>query len=172
MLILGLHPANETLFEGNAVSHCPRINRVFLEVYPMRSGSVHYNDVIMGSMASQITSLAIVSWAVYSGTDQRKHQSTGSMASQITSLVIVSWAVYSGTDQRKHQSFMSLAFVRGIHRGPVNSPHKWPVTRKMFPFDDIIMSHGLLAGSICHCLAIKAPSQYKDRLIYVWRFPC
>ena len=24
-------------------------------------------------------------------------------------------------------------------RGPVNSPHKWPVTRKMFPFDDIIM---------------------------------
>ena len=34
---------------------------------------------------------------------------------------------------------MSLAFVRGIHRGPVNSPHKWPVTRKMFPFDDVIM---------------------------------
>ena len=27
----------------------------------------------------------------------------------------------------------------GIHRGPVNSPHKWPVTRKMFPFDDVIM---------------------------------
>ena len=34
---------------------------------------------------------------------------------------------------------MSLAFVRGIHRGPVNSPHKWPVTRKIFPFDDVIM---------------------------------
>ena len=33
----------------------------------------------------------------------------------------------------------SLAFVRGIHRGPVNSPHKWPVTRKMPPFDDVIM---------------------------------
>ena len=31
------------------------------------------------------------------------------------------------------------AFVWGIHRGPVNSPHKWPVTRKMFPFDDVIM---------------------------------
>ena len=27
----------------------------------------------------------------------------------------------------------------GIHRWPVNSPHKWPVTRKMFPFDDVIM---------------------------------
>ena len=44
-----------------------------------------------------------------------------------------------GADQRKHQSSMSLAFVRGIHRWPVNSPHKGPVTRKMFPFDDIIM---------------------------------
>ena len=60
---------------------------------------------------------------------------------QITSLTIVYSAVYSGTDQRKHQSSASLAFVCGIHRGPVNSPHKWPVTRKMFPFDDVIMEH-------------------------------
>ena len=69
----------------------------------------HYNDVIMGAIASQITSLTIV----YS-------------------------TVYSDADQRKHQSSASLAFVRGIHRA-VNSPHKWPVTRKMFPFDDVIM---------------------------------
>ena len=61
------------------------------------------------------------------------------IASQITSLTIVHSAVYSDADQRKHQSSASLAFVRGIHRGPVNSPHKWPVTWKMFPFDDIIM---------------------------------
>ena len=47
--------------------------------------------------------------------------------------------VYSGADQRKHQSSVSLAFVRGIHRWPVNCPHKWPVTRKIFPFDDVIM---------------------------------
>ena len=47
--------------------------------------------------------------------------------------------VYSGGDQRKHQNSSSLAFVRGIHRWPVNSPHKWPVTREMFPFDDVIM---------------------------------
>ena len=70
----------------------------------------HYDDVIMGAMASQITSLT----TVYS-------------------------TVISGADQRKHQSSVSLAFVWGIHRGPVNSPHKWPVTRKMFPFDDVIM---------------------------------
>ena len=61
------------------------------------------------------------------------------MASQITSLTIVYSTVYLDADQRKHQSSASLAFVRGIHRGPVNSPHKCPVTRKMFPVDDVIM---------------------------------
>ena len=70
----------------------------------------HYDDVIMDAIASQITSLTIV----YS-------------------------IIYSDADQRNHQSSASLAFVRGIHRGPVNSPHKWPVTRKRFPFDDVIM---------------------------------
>ena len=67
----------------------------------------HYTDVIMGTVASQIT--------------------------------IVYWTVYSGADQRKHQSSASLAFVWGSHRGPVNSPHKGPVTQKVFPFDDVIM---------------------------------
>ena len=77
------------------------------------SYDTHYNDAIMGAIASQITSLTIV----YS-------------------------TVYSGANQRKHQSPASLAFVRGIPWGPVNSPHKWPVTRKMFPFDDVIMTCG------------------------------
>ena len=44
-----------------------------------------------------------------------------------------------GRRWKKHQSSVSLAFVRGIRRGPVNSPHKGPVTRKMYPFDDVIM---------------------------------
>ena len=76
----------------------------------IRHTTPHYSGVIMGAMASQITSLAIV----YS-------------------------TVYSGADQRKHQSSASLAFVQGIHRSPVVSPHKGPVTRKMFSFDDVIM---------------------------------
>ena len=63
----------------------------------------------------------------------------GAMVSQITSLTTVYSTVNSGADQRKHQSSASLAFVRGIHRWPVNSPYKWPVTPKMFPFDDVIM---------------------------------
>ena len=67
----------------------------------------------------------------------------GAMVSQITSVTIVYSAVYSGADQRKHENPASLAFVRGIHRGPVISPHKGPITRKMFPFDDVIMKPAL-----------------------------
>ena len=69
--------------------------------------SGHYRDIIMGAMASQITSLTII----YS-------------------------TVYSGAGQRKHQSPAWLAFV---HQWLVNSPHKWPVTRQKFPFDDVII---------------------------------
>ena len=89
----------------------------------------------MSTIASQITSLTIVYSIAYLSADEKM----GSMASQITSLTIVYSAVYSSAEQRKHQSSAILAFVRGIHRRPVNSPHKGPVTRKMFPFDDVIM---------------------------------
>ena len=41
--------------------------------------------------------------------------------------------------KNKHQSSASLAFVRGIHRWPANSPHEGPLMRKMFPFDDVIV---------------------------------
>ena len=61
------------------------------------------------------------------------------MASQITSVSIVYSTVCSCADQRKHQSSASPAFVWGIHRWPVNSPHKGSVTQKIFPFDDVIM---------------------------------
>ena len=54
-------------------------------------------------------------------------------------------SVYSGPDQRKHRSSASLAFVWGIYRWLVNSPHKGPVTRKTFPFDDVIIYFIMLA---------------------------
>ena len=63
----------------------------------------------------------------------------GATVSQISSLAIIYWTAYSGADERKHKSSSSLAFVRGILRGPMISPHKWPVTGEMFPFDDVIM---------------------------------
>ena len=68
--------------------------------------TLHYHDVTMSALASQITSIAIVYSTVYS-------------------------------EQILHQSSASLAFVRGIHRWPVNSPQKGPVTRKMFPFHEL-----------------------------------
>ena len=61
------------------------------------------------------------------------------MASQITTFTTVYSTIHSGADQRKHQSSASMAFVRGIHWGPVNAPHTGPVTRKMFPLDDVII---------------------------------
>ena len=81
------------------------------------------------------------------------------MASQITNLTIVYSIVYSDTDQRKHQSSASLAFVQGIHWGPVNSPHKWPVTQKMFPFDDVIIE-----TTISHNILVKDNWLYSFRI--------
>ena len=54
------------------------------------------------------------------------------VASQITGVSIVCSTVCSGTGQRKHQSSASLAFVRGIHRWPLDFRHKGPVTPKIF----------------------------------------
>ena len=63
----------------------------------------------------------------------------GTIASQITSLTIVYSTIYSGADQRKHQSSASLAFVWGIHRGPVQFSAQMASNAEMFPFDDVIM---------------------------------
>ena len=89
----------------------PRLGLIYAHTEDWHFKSKHYCDVRMCAMASQITSRTIV----YS-TD------------------------YSGAHHRQHQSTALLAFVQGIHRWPVNSPHKWPVTRKLFPFDDVIMA--------------------------------
>ena len=85
-------------------------------------------DVIMNLCMANIS--AITFWSSYYSDAIMR-----AMASQITGVSTVSW----GGDQRKHRSPASLAFERGIHRLPVNSPHKGPVTRKMFPFDDVTM---------------------------------
>ena len=109
--------------------------------------SPHYCDVIMGAIASQITSLTIV----YS-------------------------TVYSDANQRKHQRSASPAFVRGIHRRPVNSPHKRPVTRKVFPFDDVIMlwslsmSNVILASSCPPVISI-IPYEYVNPAVFHPYYP-
>ena len=91
---------------------------------------MHYNDVIISVMASLTTGFSIV----YS-------------------------TACPGANQRKHQSSASLAFVGGIQRWPVNSPYKEPVTRKMFPFDDVIMKKVVTLTGLCgdwgYCITIK-----------------
>ena len=110
--------ASKTLFlkrfQGRSYMSVPTMPTLILFIISLCSSITvfegkHYSDVIMSTVASQITILTIVCSTV------------------------------SGADQRKHQSSASLAFVRGIHRSPVNSPHKGPVTREMFAFDDVIM---------------------------------
>ena len=89
--------------------------------------SAHYSDVIMSAMASQIICV-----------------------------LIVCSTVWSGADQRRHQSSASLAFVRGIHLWPVNSPHKGPVTRNIFPFHNAILKTGNIdIGGGCSSMKCK-----------------
>ena len=111
------------------------------------------------------------SWYLYYG-----DAIMGAITSQITSLTIVCSTADSDADQRKHQSSASLVFVR-VHRGPVNSPHKWPVTRKMFPFDDGIMrSPWLLLNPWVRFNTYKTSyqcgnSHHKDCLIFTMLRP-
>ena len=90
------------------------------------------------------------------------------MASQITSLTIVYSTVHSGADQRKHQSSASLAFVWGIHRPPVNSPQKWPVTQKMFPFDDVVMKTQIIVCPYKHIDHVWRNSQLDHTIQFIF----
>ena len=114
----------------------------------------HYSDVIMSEVVSQITGVSIV----YS-------------------------SVCSCADQRKHHSSASLASMWGIHRWPVDSPHKGPVTRKIFPFDDVIMISFILRyiffrafvimfGSFMHLYyyySLEEQNSYISQTFALWR---
>ena len=101
----------------------------------------------------------------------------GAMASQITPIVYL--IVYSGADQRKHQSSALLAFVWGFHRWTVNSHHKGPVTPKMFPFDDAIMTWDqnmyrgpkFVPSQVNRTVnALDTLHKKHDRKSYIWSF--
>ena len=111
-----IHCKRYVQFIKQKSSSCAKNVGAYLHAYSTVNCVTHYNDVIMSSMASQI------------------------------SLTIVYSTVYSGAYQIKHPRSAPLAFVRGIHRWPVNSPHKGPVIRKMFPFDDAIMNSYYISG--------------------------
>ena len=113
------------------------------------------NEFHVESLAPEDSCTHVVTYDIHWNTGSHNGDVImGAITSQITSLKNVYSIVYSGADQGKHQSSASLAFVWGLHRWPVNSPHKWPVTRKMFPFDDVIMSrtHYVIDAERCNGL--------------------
>ena len=79
---------------------------------PACGSCTHYIDVIMRAMASQITGVTIVYVAF--------------IHAQIKENI-------------KARRYWPL-FVRWIHRWAINYSHKEPLTRKMFPFDNVIMN--------------------------------
>ena len=99
----------------------------------------HYSDVIMSSMASQMTGVSILCSTVCSGAHHRKHQSS-----------------------------TLLAFVRGIHRWIVDCPHKGPVTRKMFPYDDVIREYW---GNLEYMMASLYGHAFRILSLCVWDQP-
>ena len=137
-----------SMWKRNEINHYPKwhyllccmfICQVLRNVVVLKYQTGHTTGDDVAKYGSDVSYASSSSW---SGPTWKWHYNNiimGGMASEITGLTIVYSVVDSGADQRKHQSSASLAFVRGIHRWPVNSPHKGPVTRKMFPFDDVIM---------------------------------
>ena len=95
------------------------------------------------------------------------------MTSQITCISIVCWTVCSGADQIKHQISTSPDLVRGIHRWSLDSPHKGPVKRKMFPFDDVMTYRQLFYTHLLErvlCVSIKCIQVHDD--VIKWKhFP-
>ena len=116
------------------------LQSVCLFLLLFEQNKAHYSDFVMSAMASQITCVSIVCSTVCSGADQRKHQSTA-----------------------------SLAFVSGIHRWPLDSHHKGPVTWKMFPFDDVITNPESYDSPYPHSVSnTKEEEQYGKG--FLWHF--
>ena len=99
-------------------------------------------QIISTRMVIKWIKLSVASLSCFGSNIAMLHYSDVIMSTiryQIIGVSKVCSTIGSGADQRKHQNSASLAFVRGIHRWPVDSPHKWPVMQKMSPFDDVII---------------------------------
>ena len=140
-------------FHVSNVNKCDIFWKVFLRL-PQRHGFVprnhwrrmmSWNSVNFGSSNVLVPSDPIcysVVFAIFTHSIHYSYVIMSPMASQITGVSVVCSIFCSGADKKKHQSSASLAFVRGVHRWPMNSPHKLPVTREMFPFDGVVMAEG------------------------------
>ena len=137
----------------------------------------HYQSETLSSVLNNFKCLICVHWA-YQKTSCSSHYGDviiGAKASLITSLTIVYSTVYSGADQRKHQSSASLAFVRGIHRWSVNSPHKWPERGKGFHLMTSSCNHVTrpsLDRDSKHAILVESPNTTSPILLSVMNILC
>ena len=156
-------------FEGNFSSDTLTSNKIHLKIT--------YLNFISNVPGANELKEAMLLWldiSLVRYRDPRNHYSEvimSAVASQITGISIACSTVCSGTDLRKYQTSASLAFVRGIHRWPVDSSHKGPVTRKMFLYDDVIMIqskiHHWYLNQITDHLLIS--HQYTETKMSFWR---
>ena len=139
----------------------------------------HYIDVIMTTMASQITSLTVVYSTVYSDADKKKHQSPSSLAF-VRGIHRDRWIPRTkGQLRGKCFNLMTssccsaktkpnikvphcLPCAKGIHRSPLSSHHKGSVIWKGFPCNNEscnAITHYSCSSCLCHLCHLRAPVQ-------------
>ena len=113
------------------LNHC-QIDYLFNSLFSKKQGGSHCGRLFPSQTANKAFPYHDVIISQNFASTHYGDIKMGAMASQITKPTVVSSTVYSGADQRKHQSSASLAFVRGIHRWPVNSCTKGQYRGKCF----------------------------------------
>ena len=100
---------------------------------------------------------------------QRRHNERGEVSNHLHLDCLPTLS--SSADQRKYQSSTSLAFARGIHRPPVDCPHKRPVTQKIFSFDDdfMVIRHNIQCKSACQCLVALIKCWWRSLMLPLGR---
>ena len=102
-------------FDFNKVTYCLKHNHAMLgSLFPAKSLIFTSISVLVACVARSSARMVLHCSDV----------TMNAIASQVTGVWIVCSVVCSGARQRKHQSSALLAFVRGIHRSRVDSPHK------------------------------------------------
>ena len=96
--------------------------------WPVTRKMFPFDDVIMSRSA--FVNRANKWYLIFISLYNEIHISLDNIKNQCTSQYLTS---------KKTSKLRVTGLCAGIHRGPVNSPHKRPVTRKMFPFYDVIM---------------------------------
>ena len=159
-------------------SHTTKVLTSFLTMHgvtrakrQLPSERYHHNITLLshwnwGSNTRYLSSILLWQWEHWL---QKMHYSDAilsAMASQITGVSMVSSTVFPGAYQRKHQCSASLALVREIHRWPLNSPHKGPITKEMFPFDDVIMECDVKNDiDFLSTATLSVPNSFQDKKI-------